>query len=112
MSEEVVHRFEDVLLGIQSQPSTAWVYLPIEKNWTLKSSSAVLGSDETTEAQQDDPEAGVPQFAKLNKLIRVLPVTVVQDIVENARAQRPNATIQDLFQAFKYYYDHDAFIRL
>lgn len=40
----------------------------------------------------------------------VLGITDVQDIVWNAKAQIPNATQQQLLDAFLYYFDHDAFI--
>src|SRR5437773_2710427 len=112
MHKPEILRFRDALLDISSKPTTAWVYLPADKNWNLNSESAVLESEEVPPEMEDQPDAGVPEFAKQHQLIQALPVTVIQDIVTNARAQKPNANIDDLFRAFEYYYKHDAFAKL
>jgi tetratricopeptide (TPR) repeat protein len=44
--------------------------------------------------------------------MQVVPVATLKDIVANARAQRADATLADLFDALTYYYDHDAFLSL
>lgn len=84
----------------------------MDNNWTLDSISAILESDEVPNEFEDTPNAGIPEFAKRNNLIQALPVTVVQDIVTNAKAQKPTASMEDLFRAFQYYYENDAFIRM
>jgi hypothetical protein len=61
---------------------------------------------------EDEPDAEVPQFAKDNKLMQVVPVATLQDIVSNARAQKPSATLEELFEAFKFYFERDAVIEL
>jgi hypothetical protein len=71
-----------------------------------------LESEEVPPELEDDPDAGVPEFAKRNNLIQALPVTVVQDIATNARSQKPDANLGDLLYAFLYYYKHDAFVEL
>ena len=104
--------FQEVLSDIANLPTTAWVYLPTDRNWNLTSTCAVLESEEVPPELEDDPSAGVPGFAKQNGLMQALPVTVVQDIVVNARSQKPGATLEDFWRAFLYYHKHDAFINL
>jgi hypothetical protein len=100
---------KETLLNIADKSPTAWVYLPADKNWNLNSKCAVLESEEVPPELENDPEAGVPEVAKKNNLIQALPVTVVQDVVANAKAQKPSVTLNDIFRAFVYYFKHDAF---
>ncbi len=110
MSAEML-KLRDVLKDIERSSPKAWVYLPDHKQWHLDSMSAVLESEEVPPELEDDPNAGIPEFARHNHLMQVLPVTVVQDILRNTRAQKTNASIDEYFQAFEYYYRHDAFIQ-
>ena len=112
MSNEKIISFDEALLNIANSSATAWVYLPIERNWNLNSKCAVLESEEVPPESEDDPDAGLPEFAKRNRLMQVLPVTVIQDIMTNARMKKPGATLDDFFRAFLYYHKHDAFIDL
>jgi hypothetical protein len=70
-----------------------------------------LESEEVPPDLEDEPDAGVPDFAKMNGLIRTLEVATLQDVVSNARFQRPQATLDELFNAFRFYHDRDAFIQ-
>jgi hypothetical protein len=112
MNNENVISFKEALLSITDMPTKAWIYLPADKKWNLNSKCAVLESDEVPPELEDKPDAGVPAFAKQNDLMQVLPVTVMQDISKNVRLQKSVASLDDIFQAFQYYYKHDAFIRL
>jgi hypothetical protein len=80
------------------------LYLPAEEGWTPQSKAAILDPNEC-EPDQDEPE-----FARTNRLRYALSMRDIQGIVKNARQQKPNATLEDLFTAFLHYYDHDAFI--
>jgi hypothetical protein len=102
--------FETLLKTIHLQPWTDWVYLPANEVWTLSSKSVVLESEEVAPEFEDEPDADIPEFAKTNNLKRVLSVSNIQDIVSNARAQKLDVTVEELFQAFEYYYKNDAFI--
>jgi len=104
--------FREVLANILDMPTTAWIYLPKDKNWSLNSNVAVLESEEIPPDMEDAPDAGVPEFAKKHGLIQAVPVTALQDIVGNARMQKGGSTDEDLFKAFLFYYNHDAFINL
>src|SRR5688572_15913689 len=110
MSYEQQPKLKDVFLDIENKPANAWLYLPKDKNWNLNCRCEILESEEIPSAQENDPQAGIPDMAKQNGLMQVLPVTIVQDIIANAKAQKHDATQQEIFRAFNYYYKHDAFI--
>ncbi len=110
MNDKLLRPLQTILQEIDEKPATAWVYLPDDKNWTLASRCAVLESEEVPPELEDDPDAGIPAFAKENKLIQALPVTAVQDLVANAETQKPDVAPLELFAAFMFYYTHDAFI--
>ena len=56
----------------------------------------------------DDEED--PPFAKENGLRYALTFQEIQSVVANARQQLSSLDRDDLLRAFKYYFDHDAFI--
>ena len=103
-------KFRDVLSTIMEASDREWVYLPSDRNWNLESKSAVLLSEEVPPELENEPDAGIPQFAKENGLIPVIPVASLREVVFNARVQKPTATDEDLFTAFRFFYDHDAFM--
>ena len=104
--------FREVLERISDFSSRGWLYLPEDEEWTLDSRSAVLRSEEVPRDLEDDPDAGVPAFAKRNKLMEALLARDVKDIIENAKAQRPDVSLETLLEAFLYYYDNDAYMTL
>ena len=110
-SDFAMKTLKEILLSIEDHSVLAWIYLPADKNWKLDSACAVLESEEVPPELEDEPDAGIPEFAKQNGLIQVLPVSTVQDIVSNAKEQKPDATIGDLLKAFEFYYRHDAFYK-
>jgi len=110
MNDDKINDFQSILETIMDRSTSAWVYLPSGESWSLESKSAVLESEEVPAEFDDEPDAGIPQFAKDQGFMQVMPVATLQDIVANAREQRRFATADDLFAAFKFYYEHDAFI--
>jgi len=102
--------FEDVLLNVSHQPDSGWLFMKKGENWGPDSLAAVLELEEVSKEEELDPDAGVPRIAKEHRLAIVMPITTLQDIVANASAQRPSASVADLFAAFEHYYQHDAFI--
>lgn len=113
MSQEPIPiPFAELLTEIESLDEQSWVYLPSDEKWTLPSRSLALQSLEVAPDEEDDPDAGIPPAAKKHALMQALPVTTVQDIVRNAKAQKPQVTQEELFKAFLHYYDHDAFLKL
>jgi hypothetical protein len=105
-------RLGEILESAEVLDRDAWLYLPQREEWRVDSQAAVLRSEEVPPELEDEPEAGVPQAAKDAGLMQVLPVSVLQEIVRNAREQRPGVSTAILFDAFLYYYDNDAFLTL
>jgi hypothetical protein len=105
-----IESFQDVLETISKRSTREWVYLSSTGPWNLRSESTTLESDEVPPELEDEPDAGTPQFAVDHGLKQVVPVATLQDIVSNALEQNPDATMDDLFNAFEHYYRKDAFI--
>lgn len=87
-----------------------WVFLGRGVDWDSDSEALVLELEEVSPENELDDDAGIPQFALDRQLAPKLAIADVQDIVLNARQQRPNATRAELLAAFKFYMAHDAFI--
>jgi hypothetical protein len=102
---ETMTTMSKMLLAPDDYPWNGAVYLPKDRDWSLESPVAVLSPDDSEE--DEDPE-----IAKVNGLVYVLGMSVVQDIVANAKEQKLNATPDDLFEAFMFYCNNDAFIIL
>jgi hypothetical protein len=93
----------EVLAGIETLPWNYALYLPSNEDWTLEMPCAVLDPDD-----YGDDEEG-PEFAVQNNLQYALGVQQVQDVIRFELNRNPQASVEDLFSAFLYYYDHDAF---
>ncbi|WCF09238.1 hypothetical protein NDS46_04865 [Paenibacillus thiaminolyticus] len=83
------------------------VFLPEDETWSLDTQGAILDPDDV----EDDSDE-VPKFAKDNNLMYVLDIQTVKGIIKNISEQKAECTDNDLFEAFLYYYDNDAFIVL
>jgi hypothetical protein len=94
----------EVLSATERLPLDADVFLPFDEVWGLDTRCAVVRVDRYAE------ERTTPEIAARNGLGYALQVAQVQDIVANAREQRPAATVEDLVAAFLFFYDRDAFI--
>ncbi len=81
------------------------VYLPAKGKWDESTECLVLDPNDLPDDVQEAPRA-----AKERGFRYALGVSAVQDIVANAREQRPEAAVSLLVRAFLFYYDHDAFI--
>ena len=112
MDSDKIESFENVLASIMDRSVREWVYLATDSSWDLDSASTTLESDEVPPELEDEPDAGVPKFAKLHNLMPVLSVGTLQDVIANAICQKPSATLHELFLAFEFYYKHDAFIKM
>jgi hypothetical protein len=97
---------KNVLNHANELPWNEYLFLPVDKNWSLDSDCSVINWDELEDA------GDTPKIAIDNKLIYVLDIATIQDIVNNANQQRPQCSASDLFKAFMYYYNNDAFITL
>ncbi len=96
--------FRDILNNASSLSWKDSLFLPNDKNWSLDTTCYLFDLDDL----EDDEE--IPQYAIENNLMYVLSISDIQDIVDNAKQQRPQCSELELFQAFLYYYKNDAFI--
>lgn len=84
---------------------SGWLYLP-PLPWTLETEGAFVPYT------KDDDEYSIPEAAKRNDWAVTLDSNTIEDIVENACDQVSEPTIDQLFEAFAFYYQNDAFILL
>lgn len=107
MAIDVMITLAKVLLKIEDLPWEYALYIPAAgATWTEDMKCMVLDPEET-----DDPDDD-PDVAKANGLKYALTISDVQDIIENANAQKKNVDQRELIEAIKYYYDNGAFITL
>lgn len=100
---------KNILINAKELPWNEYLFLPIDKNWSLDSVCSVINWDQLDENELED-DGDTPKIAKENKLIYALDIATIQEIVDNAQQQRPQCSESDLFEAFLYYYYNDAFI--
>ncbi|AJY62585.1 DUF7716 domain-containing protein [Burkholderia glumae] len=96
----------DVLTNVSEFAWDHALFMPHGVDWVPSTTCAILDPDDFE--NEANPER--PQFAVEHSLHYALGVQVVQGIVENARLQRPDATVSDLVDAFIFYYDNDAYV--
>lgn len=89
----------------EPQMHSGWLYLP-EQPWTLETQGVFALDDKDV----DLDENLVPAIAQESNWQEVLDSDTIEDVVENAKAQVLNPTISQVFEAFIYYVENDAFI--
>lgn len=94
----------EVISIIDELPWRNAVYLPVNILWDKDTYCATLDPDDSEEQDEE------PAFARQHGLRYALDVHIVQQIVENAKQQKPDVDIDSLIDAFLYYYNNDAFI--
>ncbi len=97
----------DVIQNIKRFKWSDALFLPKNTVWNLNSSCAVLDPDDV---ENDEDEA--PQYAVDHGLEYVLGVQDVQGIIDNLTQQGSSNTDEEVFAAFLYYCENDAFIVL
>jgi hypothetical protein len=98
----------DLLTSIDNlEDEDCAVYMPKNGVWTLNTTFTVICDDDDDDYENDDDE---PQYAKQNNLKYVLNTQTFCDIIYNARLQKNQVSLEDLFRAFNFYYENDAFI--
>ena len=101
------YSIREVLQQIEHMPN-AWFYLP-NTGWTLDTLGAF--SLDSRDFPADSNEHLPPQV--LNEgWVETLETAMIEDVISNTNQQRVQATLDDYFMAFKYYYQNDAFIVL
>ncbi|MDV5354852.1 hypothetical protein HF650_02010 [Kosakonia sp. SMBL-WEM22] len=98
----------ELLLNPQKNPE-GWLFLPPDsEKWSLET-QGVFSSD----SSDDEPGADnhLPAQVKQERWIESLDNSTIEDIVCNAQEQLGTPGEDRLFQAFKFYFDNDAFIQ-
>jgi hypothetical protein len=101
--EELVTIREVLQAGEQHR---GWLYLP-ERPWSLDTKGTFVEFDKDADPDADE----IPELVKKNNWREVLDAASIEDIVDNATQQLGSPSIDDLFKAFQFYVDQDAFIR-
>jgi hypothetical protein len=94
---------EQILLNPEQH--SGWLYLP-ETTWDLDT-QGVFAEDDKDADPDADPRPGI---AKSEGWKEILDGASIEDVVANAKAQIVNPNIEQLFEAFLYYFENDAFI--
>jgi hypothetical protein len=90
----------------QNQEYAGWFYLP-NQPWNLQTKGVFVRRDK--DADPND-ESHIPKIAKENSWIPTLDAPCIEDIIFNAEDQIEHPTEDDLFRAFIFYFENDAFI--
>ncbi len=101
---------DEILLSeVLSRADSFWgelaLYIAEDEVWNL--SSPCMAADPN---ELDDPDQIVNTDGR--RFQYALQMATVQQIVKNVQAQTQNPPLSLLLEAFLYYYDNDAFIRL
>lgn len=99
------YRIRDVLENPDKVPN-AWFFLP-NSIWTLDTQGAF--SQDSRDVDPGSTDHLPPQVAS-EGWIEILETPMIQDLIEYTYQQLPNATTEDLFEAFKYFFENDAFL--
>lgn len=83
------------------------LFLPEDEVWNKDTEGMVLDPDDV-ESDEDD----VPKGAKERNLMYALNIQTIQSIVHNVVMQKSKISIDELVEAYLYYYDNDAYIAL
>jgi len=82
---------------------SGWLYFPLPP-WTLETQGVFAPYT------KDAGESSVPEIAKRSGWEITLDSDCIEDIVDNASDQIENPTVDQLFEAFVFYFNNDAFI--
>lgn len=96
---------KDVLINCEKFEWSDALFLPEAEVWSLETQGIIWDPDDV-----EDDEEEYPEVAKENKLFCSISIQTIQGIVDNAKQQVKACSIEQLFDAFLFYWDHDAFI--
>jgi hypothetical protein len=86
---------------------SGWLYLPdTAKSWSLNTQGIFV--EEDIDADPNDPYP--PAILDSCNLTESLDAAGIEDIISNAEAQTNKPSIDQLFKAFLFYLENDAFI--
>ncbi|GEM_PF-584979 len=97
----------DVLSHPEKNPET-WFYLPPNlREWNLNTEGIFSLDSFDFPSDSDD---FLPEQVKQNGWIETLDGASIEDVIDNVNNQLENPSLDQLLQAFIYYFENDAFI--
>lgn len=99
------YSIREVLESLDKMPDS-WFYLP-NTSWTL-STRGVFSLD-SRDFAPDSTDYLPPQVAS-EGWVETLDTPMIKDVIDYTDQQLPAATVEDYFEAFKYYFENDAFL--
>jgi hypothetical protein len=88
-------------------PRSSELYIRRDGDWGPTTPCAILETPESIDPDADDQ---VPDLARRQGLTAVLEGSVVEEVFENVRLQTGRPKPEQLVQALRHYFDHDAFM--
>ena len=98
----------EVLQKAGELPWDHHLYVPRTEQLMISSPVIVLNDDEEVERSINNE----PLYTESTNVKYLLYLSAVQDVVENLQKQVNNPSIEQLFEALKYYVEKDAFIKI
>ena len=116
-SNDIKKELDDCLYKIHSIKEESAIYVGYKAVWDLKEIDDLIDKlihlkdtrDLITKDVENESDE-VPRAAKEHNLMDALSIQDIQDIVYNAKLQKETVSIDELLEAYLYYYDNDAFI--
>ena len=97
----------DILTNIDNEPLSGEIFVKNAYPWNADTLCVTLSIPEE-EYHLD----GGSDFTKQNSLKPVLRISNAFEIVDYARGQKSDPTVEELVDSFNHYYEHDAFLNL
>lgn len=97
----------NIFMSSETIPDT-WFYLPPDQSkWSLDTEGIFSLSSFDFPPDSDD---FLPEQVKNNGWIDTLEGAAIEDVIDNAKYQLENPTVDQLLNAFIFYYENDAFM--
>ena len=105
IKQETVYPLQDILMHTDTLPWQLDLFIDRDSSISGEMRAAIINTQEYDDVDENP-------FAHEHGLRYAVTVSTVQDIVSNARQQRPECDPAELVKAFVYYYRNDGFIDL
>lgn len=97
-------RLQEVFKLAEQIPNGGNLFLPKNEKLEQNTKCAVLFEDDNYEFTEE-----ILKFAETHGLNRNFGIHLVQDVVANAKLQKPEVSIDELIAALEHYLEYDAF---
>lgn len=104
-AQKQVYKLAFILENIDKFKWSDALFLPEDEVWNKDIEGMVLDPDDV-----EDEEDEVPKEAKEKNLIYALNIQTIQSIVHNSYQQKSKLSVEELVEAYLYYYDYDTYI--